>query len=95
MPVRRAVHEPARPRPGRRRPGAGHQQRIGAATIRAAVESVEVVGIEDGFEWIMHGNIDHVRPLTIDRVSRIHFRGSSHRHLASEPTSDPSCSRTQ
>jgi 6-phosphofructokinase 1 len=36
------------------------------------------VGIEDGFEWIMQGNIDHVRPLSIDNVSRIHFRGGCH-----------------
>ena len=63
---------------------------IGAATIRAALEGVEVVGIEDGFEWLMRGNIEHVRPLTIDGVSRIHFRGGSHIGISrANPTTDP------
>lgn len=59
-------------------PAPGINAVTGAATIRACVEGVEVVGIEDGFEWLMQGNIDHVKPLTIEGVSRIHFRGGSH-----------------
>lgn len=59
-------------------PAPGINAVIGAATIRACVEGVEVVGIEDGFEWLMLGNVDHVKPLTIEGVSRIHFRGGSH-----------------
>ncbi|HYM80439.1 MAG TPA: diphosphate--fructose-6-phosphate 1-phosphotransferase [Candidatus Limnocylindria bacterium] len=59
-------------------PAPGINSVIGAATIRAVLDGVEVVGIEDGFEWIMHGNVDHVRPLTIEGVSRIHFRGGCH-----------------
>ncbi len=51
---------------------------IGAATIRARLEGIEVVRLRDGFEWIMQGAIDHAMPLTIDAVSRIHFRGGSH-----------------
>ncbi|MGH8185048.1 MAG: diphosphate--fructose-6-phosphate 1-phosphotransferase, partial [Steroidobacteraceae bacterium] len=39
---------------------------------------IDVVGIRDGFEWLMQGNVDHVTPLTIENVSRIHFRGGSH-----------------
>jgi ATP-dependent phosphofructokinase / diphosphate-dependent phosphofructokinase len=63
---------------------------IGAATIRARLEGIEVIGIRDGFEWIMQGDIDHVMPLTIDAVSRIHFRGGSHIGIArANPTSDP------
>src|SRR2546430_8668633 len=58
-------------------PAPGINSVIGAATIRAALDSVEVLGIEDGFEWIMNGNVDHVKPLTIEGVSRIHFRGGS------------------
>ena len=58
-------------------PAPGINSVIAAATIRALLEGVEVVGIEDGFEWIMNGNIDHVKPLTIDQISRIHFRGGS------------------
>jgi 6-phosphofructokinase 1 len=59
-------------------PAPGINSVIGAATIRAALDGVEVLGIEDGFEWIMNGNVDHVRTLTIEDVSRIHFRGGSH-----------------
>jgi ATP-dependent phosphofructokinase / diphosphate-dependent phosphofructokinase len=59
-------------------PAPGINSVISAATIRAELEGVEVVGINDGFEWIMQGNIDHVVPLTIEGVSRIHFRGGSH-----------------
>ena len=59
-------------------PAPGINSVIGAATIRAVLDGVEVLGLEDGFEWIMHGNIDHVKPLTIEGVSRIHFRGGSY-----------------
>ena len=59
-------------------PAPGINAVIGAATIRAVLEDVEVVGIEEGFEWIMHGDLDHVRPLTIENTSRMHFRGGSH-----------------
>ena len=63
---------------------------IGAATIRAALEGLDVVGIRDGFEWLMHGDVDHVTPLTIDAVSRIHFRGGSHIGISrANPTGDP------
>ncbi len=71
-------------------PAPGINAVIGAATIRAALEDVDVVGIEDGFEWIMQGNIDHVRPLTIEGVSRIHFRGGSHIGISrANPTTKP------
>ena len=58
-------------------PAPGINSVISAATIRAGLEDIEVVGIEDGFEWLMQGDTSHVRPLTIDGVSRIHFRGGS------------------
>jgi 6-phosphofructokinase 1 len=71
-------------------PAPGINSVIGAATIRAALDGVEVLGIEDGFEWIMHGNIEHIRPLTIEGVSRIHFRGGSHIGISrANPTTDP------
>ncbi len=70
-------------------PAPGINSVIGAATIRAAIENVEVLGIEDGFEWLMQGDIDHVRPLTIAGVSRIHFRGGSHIGISrANPTTD-------
>jgi ATP-dependent phosphofructokinase / diphosphate-dependent phosphofructokinase len=59
-------------------PAPGINSVIAAATIRAELDGVQVVGIRDGFEWIMQGDVDHVTSLTIDRVSRIHFRGGSH-----------------
>jgi 6-phosphofructokinase len=59
-------------------PAPGINSVIGAATIRGVLEGVEVLGIRDGFEWLMHGNVDHVVPLSIEEVSRIHFRGGSH-----------------
>ena len=58
-------------------PAPGINSVIGAAAIRAAVGGSEVIGIQDGFRWIMEGNVDHVMPLTIRDVSRIHFRGGS------------------
>ncbi len=58
-------------------PAPGINSVIGAATIRAALGGSEVIGIQDGFRWIMEGNVDHVLPLTIRDVSRIHFRGGS------------------
>ena len=63
---------------------------IGAATIRAAVEGVEIIGIRDGFKWIMQGDITHVKELNIQNVSRIHFRGGSYIGISrSNPTKDP------
>jgi len=71
-------------------PAPGINSVIGAATIRCVLEGVDVIGIQDGFEWIMQGNVDHVVPLTIDDVSRIHFRGGSIIGISrANPTTDP------
>jgi 6-phosphofructokinase 1 len=71
-------------------PAPGINSVISAATIRGRLEGVEVVGIRDGFEWIMQGDIEHVMPLTIEGVSRIHFRGGSHIGISrANPTTDP------
>jgi 6-phosphofructokinase 1 len=71
-------------------PAPGINSVLAAATIRSRLEGLEVLGIRDGFEWIMRGDIDHVTPLTIDTVSRIHFRGGSHIGISrANPTSDP------
>ena len=70
-------------------PAPGINSVIGAATIRAVVEGVEVLGIRDGFKWIMQGDISHYRELTIHNVSRIHFRGGSYIGIARDnPTKD-------
>ena len=71
-------------------PAPGINSVIGAATIRGCLEGVEVLGIQDGFQWIMKGDVGHVMPLTISEVSRIHFRGGSHLGTArANPTKDP------
>ena len=71
-------------------PAPGINSVIGAATIRAALEGMDVIGVRDGFSGLMHGDIEHVMPLTIDAVSRIHFRGGSHIGISrANPTSDP------
>ena len=71
-------------------PAPGINSVIGAATIRGVLEGVEVVGIRDGFEWIMRGDVEHVMPLTIEETSRIHFRGGSCLGISrANPTQDP------
>jgi 6-phosphofructokinase 1 len=70
-------------------PAPGINSVIGAATIRAEVEGVEVIGIRDGFKWIMEGETSHTRELTIHNVSRIHFRGGSYIGISrANPTKD-------
>jgi len=71
-------------------PAPGINSVISAATIRAQLDGVDVVGIRDGFEWIMQGDVDHIMPLTIDAVSRMHFRGGSYLGTSrANPTADP------
>ncbi len=68
-------------------PAPGINAVIGAATIRAVLSGFDVVGILDGFSWIMKGDIEHVRHLTTPEVSRIHFRGGSYLGISrSNPT---------
>ncbi len=71
-------------------PAPGINSVIGAATIRAEVEGVEILGIKDGFKWVMDGDINHAKELTIHNVSRIHFRGGSYIGISrANPTKDP------
>jgi ATP-dependent phosphofructokinase / diphosphate-dependent phosphofructokinase len=71
-------------------PAPGINSVVSAATIRAQLDSVDVVGIRDGFEWVMQGDVNHVVPLTIDTVSRMHFRGGSYLGTSrANPTLDP------
>jgi 6-phosphofructokinase 1 len=71
-------------------PAPGINSVIAAATIRTRLSDVDVIGIEDGFEWLMMGDPSHTRPLTIENVSRIHFRGGSAIGISrANPTRDP------
>jgi 6-phosphofructokinase 1 len=71
-------------------PAPGINSVIGAATIRACLSDVEVIGIQEGFRWLMAGDTSHVVPLTIGDTSRIHFRGGSCIGIArANPTKNP------
>ncbi len=71
-------------------PAPGINSVIAAATIRARLEGLDVVGIRDGFQWIMQGQTDHVQPLDFNSVSRTHFRGGSILGTArANPTKNP------
>jgi 6-phosphofructokinase 1 len=70
-------------------PAPGINSVIGAATIRALQYGVDVIGVHDGFKWIMRGDITKTEPLTVDKISRIHFRGGSVIGIARDnPTTD-------
>jgi ATP-dependent phosphofructokinase / diphosphate-dependent phosphofructokinase len=58
-------------------PAPGINSVISAATIRSIVGGCDVMGILDGFKWLMEGSQRHVTPLSTEEVSRIHFRGGS------------------
>ena len=58
-------------------PAPGINSVISAATIRARLQGVEVLGIRDGFADLMKGKLDGVSSLDIEAVSRIHFLGGS------------------
>ncbi len=71
-------------------PAPGINSVIGAATIRSLLEGVDVIGVLDGFEWLMQSDCDHTVPLTLHDVSRIHFRGGSVIGISrANPTTDP------
>jgi 6-phosphofructokinase len=70
-------------------PAPGINSVIGAATIGSILAGVDVLGILDGFKWIMEGS-ELVKPLSIEEVSRIHFRGGSLLGIArANPTKNP------
>ncbi len=70
-------------------PAPGINSAISAATIEAVNSGLEVVGIYDGYRYLMEGRVDRVRPLAIPDVSQIHFQGGSIlRTSRSNPTGD-------
>ena len=71
-------------------PAPGINGVIAAATIEARNHGIEVLGILDGFRWLSSGDVDHVEPLEIRDVSRIHFYGGSVLRTARvNPTKSP------
>ncbi len=58
-------------------PAPGINAVIGAATILAVRNGARVLGLFEGFRWLMEGDTRHVRELHIAEVSRIHLLGGS------------------
>jgi 6-phosphofructokinase 1 len=58
-------------------PAPGINGVIGAAATTAARAGARVVGIHDGFKWIMEGDTSRVRELDEEAVAGIHLRGGS------------------
>ncbi|MCI0664579.1 MAG: 6-phosphofructokinase [Acidobacteria bacterium] len=58
-------------------PAPGINSVISAASIKAINEDFEVIGIQDGFKWLVKRDPSCARPLNIDDVSRLHLYGGS------------------
>jgi 6-phosphofructokinase 1 len=58
-------------------PAPGINGVISAATIEAINRGKTVIGILDGFKWLIRGDRTHIRALTIADTSRIHLTGGS------------------
>ena len=71
-------------------PAPGINGVISAATLAARQRGARVIGILQGFEWLMQGDIDHIVELDAAAVSRIHEQGGSIlRTSRANPTRDP------
>jgi 6-phosphofructokinase 1 len=71
-------------------PAPGINSVISAVTIRSILGGSDVLGFVDGFKWLMEGNREHLHPLSMEEVSRIHFRGGSHLGTSrANPTKKP------
>jgi ATP-dependent phosphofructokinase / diphosphate-dependent phosphofructokinase len=58
-------------------PAPGINGVISALTLEARNRAHRVIGIYDGFQWLMKGDTKHIKELDHDDVSRIHFQGGS------------------
>src|SRR5947209_18732972 len=58
-------------------PAPGINGVISSVTIEAINHGIEVVGIYDGFQWLVQGDIGQIKMLSIDDVNRIQLRGGS------------------
>ncbi|HIG72576.1 MAG: 6-phosphofructokinase [Myxococcales bacterium] len=71
-------------------PAPGINGVISSATLAARKNGSRVIGLLQGFEWLMQGDIEHVVELDADSVSRIHEQGGSIlRTSRANPTRDP------
>jgi 6-phosphofructokinase 1 len=58
-------------------PAPGINGVISALTLEARSRAHKVLGIYNGFEWLMKGETGHIRELDHDDISRSHFQGGS------------------
>ena len=58
-------------------PAPGINAVISSAAIEAINEGFDVVGVQDGFKWLIKEDSSKIRPLAIEDVSRIHLKGGS------------------
>jgi 6-phosphofructokinase len=58
-------------------PAPGINGAISAVALEAGNRGHEVIGIYDGFQWLMAGDTSRVKRLDYADVSRIHFQGGS------------------
>ncbi|HEY7157018.1 MAG TPA: 6-phosphofructokinase, partial [Gemmataceae bacterium] len=58
-------------------PAPGINGVISSVAIEAIEQDIEVIGFRDGFQWLVRGDADHYRKLSIDDVKAIHLRGGS------------------
>ena len=71
-------------------PAPGINAVIAAATIEARNRGLRVLGCEDGFKWLMLGDVSRVHELDIGALTQIHFEGGSILRTArANPTRSP------
>lgn len=71
-------------------PAPGINSAISSCAIEAINSGLEVVGIFDGFQHLIDGDVSNARPLSISDVSRIHAQGGSVlRTSRANPTREP------
>jgi ATP-dependent phosphofructokinase / diphosphate-dependent phosphofructokinase len=58
-------------------PAPGINGVISAITLEARTRARKVIGIYDGFQWLMDADASHTKELDHDDVSRVHFQGGS------------------
>src|SRR5262249_22042750 len=58
-------------------PAPGINGVISSVTIEALNNGIQVFGIRDGFRHLVQSNREAFRPLTIENVRGVHFRGGS------------------
>ena len=70
-------------------PAPGINGVIAAATIEAIHHGFSVVGLLDGYSWLVKGDVKHTIPLDIEHVSRIQGTGGSVLRTATQQGANP------